>query len=34
MIVAGLAIFAGLGLVIMGEGSEGSGSSEGSVALE
>jgi len=29
MIVAGLAIFAGLGLVIMGEGSEGSGSSGG-----
>lgn len=34
MIVAGLAIFAGLGLVIIGEGREGRGSSEGSVALE
>ncbi len=36
MIVAGLAIFAGLGLVILGEvrGGGGGGSSEGSVALE
>lgn len=34
MIVAGLAIFAGLGLVIIGEGREGRRSSEGSVALE
>ena len=34
MIVAGLAIFAGLGLVIIGEGRAGRGNSEGSVALE
>lgn len=34
MILAGLAIFAGLGLVIIGEGGRGGGSSEGSMALE